>query len=182
MGILGFVASSTNITIGDTSMVNLAVIRQLFPTWVLIPFLFMVVSGLLSTVDSNLCAVASLTSDLQKQYDVRISKLAMIVVLALAIAIANLPGLTVTHLFLMYGTFRASTMLPTILTLKGVKLTGKGIVAGVICSLCVGMPIFAYGNIFALSMYKTVGSLTTVLLSGIVAVIVSRLEAKYASC
>jgi hypothetical protein len=44
------------------------------------------------------------------------------------------------------------------------------------------MPIFAYGNIFALSMYKTVGSLTTVLLSGIVAVIVSRLEAKYASC
>lgn len=33
-------------------MVNFEFITAMFPTWVMVPFLFMILSGLLSTVDS----------------------------------------------------------------------------------------------------------------------------------
>ena len=76
----------------------------------------------------------------------------------------------------MYGTFRASTMLPTVMTLKGVKLSAKGVYCGIIIALILGMPIFAYGNIANIAIMKTIGSLTTVLTSGIAALIISKLE------
>ena len=98
----------------------------------------------------------------------------MLCLLAVAIAIANIPGLTVTYLFLFYGTLRASTLLPTVMTLLGKKLTGKGVFVGVLTALCVGLPIFAYGNLAGIPAIKAAGSLTTVLSSGLVAVIASR--------
>ena len=88
---------------------------SLLPAWVLVPFLFMVISGLLSTVDSNLCAAASLTTDWmtgEGPDSIRASRRVMLALLAVSILIANIPGLTVTHLFLFYGTLRASTLLP----------------------------------------------------------------------
>ena len=179
MGMLGYMAAGTGMKVADTSVVNLELIRNIFPSWVLLPFLFMITSGLLSTVDSNLCSFASLTYSPEKKFDVKKSKAAMIALLAVAVVIANIPGLTVTHLFLMYGTFRASTMLPTIMTLKGVKLTAKGVCWGVILALVLGMPIFAYGNIANIAIAKTIGSLTTVLTSGIAALIISKREVQY---
>ena len=89
-------------------------------------------------MDSNLCAIASLTTDLiatgrmKDAEKIKLSKLSMVALLAVGILIANIPGITVTHLFLFYGTLRASTLLPTVLTLKGVRLTSRGIIAVVI--------------------------------------------------
>ena len=80
------------------------------------------------------------------------------------------------HLFLFYGTLRASTLLPTIFTLIGKRLEATAIVVGVLLSLFIGLPIFGYGNIAGIASWKTIGSLTTVLLSGIVAVLLSRLR------
>ena len=104
----------------------------------------------------------------------------MVVLLAAGILIANIPGITVTHLFLFYGTLRASTLLPTVLTLKGVRLTSGGIIAGVITSLTVGLPVFAYGSVLNSGPYKTLGSMLAVLLSGIIALATSRKERHYA--
>ena len=132
-----------------------------------------------TTVDSNLCAIASLTTDLKvigklKDADkIRVSKLAMVALLIAGILISNIPGLTVTHMFLFYGTLRATTMLPTMLTLLKVKLTSNGVVAGIITSFAVGLPIFACGTVFDIPEYKTIGSLLTVLLAGFVAVLMS---------
>lgn len=180
MGILGFIAAGSGFIAVDSGIVNLELITHLFPKWTVLPFLFMLISGLLSTVDSNLCAIASLTSDMVKKTDIAISKWAMIILLVLGIVIANIPGLTVTYLFLIYGTLRATTLLPTIMTLKGVKLTATGICSGVITSLVIGLPIFAYGTILNISLYKTIGSLATVLLAGVIAFIVSRLGVRRA--
>lgn len=176
MGILGFIGAGNGYMAVDTGVINFELISMLFPSWAVIPFLFMIVSGLLSTIDSNLCAVASLTTDIKSNQKSTIGKIAMVVLLLVGIAVANIPGLTVTHLFLMYGTLRAATLLPTIFTLKGVKLTAKGVTTGIITALLVGLPIFAYGNIYNIATYKTVGSLTTVLSAGIVAIIVSKLS------
>ena len=136
----------------------------------------MVISGLLSTVDSNLCAAASLTSDYG--WGIREAKSAMLLLLALGIGIANIPGLTVTHLFLFYCTLRATTLLPTVMTLAGKRLTGTGVFAGIVTSFCIGLPVFAYGNLNNLSIWKTAGSLLTVFLSGAVALALSQKEAR----
>ena len=138
----------------------------------------MIVSGLLSTIDSNLCACASLMTDLQTGKmsggGIGKTKWGMVLLLVAGIFIANIPGLTVTHLFLMYGTLRAATLLPTAFTLKGLKMSPTGIVGGIAASLIIGLPIFAYGNINGIAIYKTMGSLITVILSGAVALIMSR--------
>lgn len=174
MGILGFIAAGMGFVPADAGTVNFELIKAIFPAWVIIPFMFMLISGLLSTVDSNLCAIASLTTDITKKSTPAIGKAAMVWLLVLGILIANIPGLTVTHMFLFYCTFRATTMLPTMLTLLKVRLTGTGVTAGVITALVVGLPIFAYGTMNGISTYKTIGSLLTVLSAGIVSIIVSK--------
>ena len=185
MGILGFVGAGIGHEASDMNVLNFELITRLLPGWCVIPFLFMIISGLLSTIDSNLCSVSSLTTDIFKLEDknLKYTKWAMIGVLIVAIGIANIPGLTVTVLFLMYGTFRASTMLPTVFTLKGMRLTARGVQAGVISALCIGMPIFAYGNIAGIAVWKTVGSLATLIISGLVAFVVSKIQLrKEATC
>lgn len=180
MSMVGFAAAGTDFIAKDTSMVNMEFIMSVLPAWVLAPFLMMCLSGLLSTVDSNLCAAASMTTDwqitgkLENGDNIRISRHVMLALLAVSILIANIPGLTVTHLFLFYGTLRASTLLPTVLTLLGKKLSASGVYSGIVVSLCVGLPVFAIGNIYNLSAWKTAGSLISVLTSGIVAVLASR--------
>ena len=178
MGLLGYIAAGSGYVAEDAGVVNFELISHLFPKWAMLPFLFMVVSGLLSTVDSNMCAAASLTNDFGAS--LKTAKGSMIVVLLLGIGIANTPGLTVTHLFLFYCTLRTTTLLPTVMTLMDRKLSANGIFYGILSSAVVGLPIFAAGNIVGSAVLKTVGSLATVLISGIVAVVVSRKGA--ASC
>lgn len=174
MGMLGFIGSGMGYVATDTGIINFELISTLFPVWAVIPFLFMIISGLLSTIDSNLCAISSLTTDIFKKKTLGKTKFAMILLLTVGIAVANIPGLTVTHLFLMYGTLRAATLLPTIFTLKGIELKPRGIVVGIISALIIGLPIFGYGNMQGIAIYKTAGSLLTVIISGAVALAVSR--------
>lgn len=173
MGILGLIGAGMGYATVDIGVINFELISTLFPSWAVIPFLLMIISGLLSTIDSNLCAVSSLTTDIFRKNTMGKMKISMILLLIAGIAVANISGLTVTHLFLMYGTLRASTLLPTILTLKGVRLAPQGIVAGVIAAMTIGLPVFGYGNINGLASYKTAGSLLTVILSGVVALAVT---------
>lgn len=176
MGILGFVGAGIGYEAADIGIINFELISTLLPEWAVIPFLFMIVSGLLSTIDSNLCAVSSLTTDIFKEKTLGKIKFAMILLLAIGIAVANIPGLTVTHLFLMYGTLRAATLLPTIFTLKGIKLTPHGVTAGIISALTIGLSVFGYGNLQGIAAYKTIGSLLTVILSGAISLTVSRMR------
>ena len=178
MGILGFAGAGIGYRAQDLGVINFELIKALMPAWAVLPFLYMIISGLLSTVDSNLCAVSSLVTDISGGRVLKKTKWAMVALLAVGIAIANIQGLTVTHLFLFYGTLRSSTLLPTILTLKGVKFTPKGIQYGVVAALAVGLPIFAYGTVLNSGPYKTLGSLATVLLGGIVGMMVTKLEVR----
>jgi len=185
MGMLGFIAAGKGFIPNDSGIVNFELVSNLFPKWVMIPFLFMVVSGLLSTIDSNLCAISSLTAELSSVSEIagdsdklKVAKVSMVAVLAAGILIANIPGITVTHLFLFYGTLRSATMLPTVFTLLKVKVSENGVFAGIILSLCCGLPLFAYGNIYGIAQYKTIGSLLTVLTAGVASCIITRLEGK----
>ena len=50
----------------------------------------------------------------------------------------------------------------------------------VVAALAVGLPVFAYGSVLNSGQYKTLGSLLTVLLSGIIALAASGKERRYA--
>ena len=172
MGVLGFIACGSGFMANDSGYVNFELIKAVLPAWFIVPFLFMVVSGLLSTVDSNLCAISSLVSDIKG--GLKAARISMLVLLSLGIAIANIPKITVTDLFLFYGTLRASTLLPTLLTLLGKKLHPKGVTAGIILGLLVGLPTFAYGSICGVLEAKLIGSLITLLVPGVIAVVHTR--------
>lgn len=174
MSLLGFVAAGKGFIPQSTGMVNFEFAQTLFPEWVIWLFVLMLISGLISTVDSNLCAMPTLINDVMEKYSLKDSKRTMILYLIVTVLIANIPGLTVTTLFLFYGTLRASTMFTTVLTLKGVKLKEAGVYYGVIASLLIGVPVFAVGNIFNITILKVAGSLMALLLSGTVALIMSR--------
>ncbi len=185
MSILGFVSAGKGYIAVDSGVVNLEIITNILPSWTVYPFVFMLISGLLSTIDSNLCAISSLVFDNTKENSninsLKLSKLSMIILMIIGIFIANIQGLTMTYLFLFYGTLRSSTLLTTVMTLNGLKLDEKGVYVGVIVALAIGLPIFAYGNINGINIVKIMGSLLTVSLSGVIAYFLTKVGVRNAN-
>jgi Na+/proline symporter len=187
LSVLGFVAAGAGMDIKNTSQVNMEVVTAFLPTWVIVPFVFLLLSGLVSTLDSNLSAIASIAGhDLlerkktatNKSDILKYSKGSMVILVVGGIAIANIPGLTILYLFLFYGTLRASTLLPTIITLLKKDVSEAGVFWGVIISLTIGLPIFAYGNLHKIVPMIVGGSLFTVLASGITVFAVNKINKK----
>ena len=190
LSFLGFIAAGAHLAISDTQLTNVASVIAFAPKWFVYPFLLLILSGLMSTVDSILCAVSSVSGhDIEVRLsgnkkwheriqnsrflfllfgnEVRTAKMAMIAVAIFAIIIANIPGMTIVYLFLLYGTLRSSVMLPSIWAIKGVKMSEAGLFWGILLSLCVGLPIFAYGNLNGNVAMTVTGSLLTIGLSGV---------------
>ena len=190
LSFLGFIAAGAHLAISDTQLTNVASVIAFAPKWFVYPFLLLILSGLMSTVDSILCAVSSVSGhDISSRIFAskewcgrildnrllhfflgdgrRMAKMAMIAVAIFAIIIANIPGMTIVYLFLLYGTLRSSVMLPSIWAIKGVKMSEAGLFWGILLSICVGLPIFAYGNLNGNVPMIVTGSLLTIGLSGI---------------
>lgn len=173
----GFFAAGAKLDIADTQLVNVGAVINFCPRWFLYLFFLLILSGLISTVDSILCAVSSvaghdivqrLKAKTGRDYkELTIARIGMVLVAILAIAVANIPGMTITYLFLFYGTLRSSVMLPTIFAIKGHKMTERGIFYGILASLIIGLPIFAIGNLNGNVHMIVAGSLLTIGLSGV---------------
>ena len=71
---------------------------------------------------------------------------------------------------------RASTLFVTVLTLCGVKLHSTGVYVGVILSVVLGLPVFAFGSVKGLVVVKLIGSLMTLGISGAFALMYTREE------
>ena len=200
LSLFGFFAAGAKLPIADTQLVNVAAVIEYCPHWFLYVFFILILAGLISTVDSIICAVSSVaghdvytrifnylkptfgtvrTAKNNKQYyiwrfqewiidsPVRLARLSMFLVTIIAILIANIPGMTIVYLFLFYGTLRSSVMLPTIFAIKGVKMSEKGLYYGLIISMCVGLPIFAIGNLANIIPMIVFGSVFTILASAV---------------
>lgn len=191
IAMLGFLAAGMGFQAGNVSQVNFEVVLKLLPGWVVIPFVYLLLSGLVSTLDSNLASISSLAGhDLHERANgstkewkndpkiMRYSRIAMVALVVCGIAIANIPGLTILYLFLLYGTLRASTFLPTVITLLKREVNEKGVFYGILTSMLIGLPIFAYGNLNKITPLIVVGSLFTVLASGTITLIASRISAR----
>ena len=174
-GLIGFVAAGLGIE-GKPQLINIITAQMLLPTWVLLPFAFMLISGLVSTLDSALCSVSSLCGhDISNKKttitysDMDWAKIGMVLLAIGGLIIANIPDMKILYLFLFYGTLRASTLIPTVLTIIKGKLSEQGMFYGICLALFVGAPLMAYGNFGGGLHYKVAGAVFTVLSSGIVA-------------
>ena len=175
MGILGFIASSIGYVGEDQSIVNLELVTSILPSWSGIVFMFILLSGLLSTIDSNLNSASSLMNDVKKNATTKHFKLAMVILTVVSITLSNIP-LTIIDFFLIYGILRSTTFMTTILTLLNVRLHEKGVFYGVLASLIVGLPIFVYGKLNNITPLIVTGSLAALLLSGIVAYTITKIN------
>lgn len=180
LALFGFSAAGAGVNIGDTQLTNVEAVMAFAPNWFLYLFLIMILSGLVSTVDSIICAVSSFTAhDLWEKFklkkvffdakneDVNFARLSMIAVVILAVAIANMNGIRILHLFLIYGTLRASVMLPTAFSIAGLNVHEKGMFNGILLAMIIGLPVFAYGNFTGQPLIAVTGSLLTILISGV---------------
>lgn len=193
LAVFGFFAAGTGLAISDTQLTNVGAVMAFCPKWFLYLFFVLILSGLISTADSIICAVSSVAGHdvvkrlsmnekwhgrIQKNIflfilfanEVRAARFAMIVVTIIAILIANIPGLTILYLFLLYGTLRSSVMLPTVFAILGKRMSERGLFYGILTSMIVGLPVFAYGNFTGNIPMIVFGSLFTILASGVMAV------------
>lgn len=168
MGVLGFASFGAGLTVDDPQMSNVAAVQQLLPSWTIVPFTLMVLGALISTMDNNLVSGATLAGhDLNNDDSDGITKgrAAMVLLAVIGAGVANIPGITVTVLFLIYGTLRASTFAPTVLTLvaKHRAPSERGVFWAIVGSLTIGLPVFFYGSfVEGASAYKTLGSILTI--------------------
>ena len=194
LALFGFIAAGTGLDISDTQLTNVGAVIAFCPKWFLYLFFVLILSGLISTVDSIICAVSSVaghdvwqrvynkysnkireglpTSNIEVwcvDNDVKLARMAMVAVTVIAVLIANIPGLTILYLFLLYGTLRSSVMLPTVFAILGKPMTEKGLFYGILTSMIVGLPVFAYGNLIGNIPLIVAGSLFTILASGVIA-------------
>lgn len=183
MSMLGFGAAGLGLKVPDAQLVNLEMVTRFLPIWCLVPFVYMLLMGLCSTLDSNLSAVSSIGGhDMADKFGykgnvINYSRIYMVGVAILALLIANLPGMQILYLFLFYATLRSSTLLPTVtMILRGKSVSEAGMFYGILTSLAIGLPIFAYGNFNKVTVFIVAGSLTTVLASGIIVWVTSRLK------
>jgi len=174
LAIFGFAVAGSGVPNGNTQLTNLTAILNWTPHWFIYFFVVMILSGLISTLDSIITAVSSIVGhDIQVRTQFKFdvvdaSRIAMVAVAIVGIAIANIPGLKIVYLFLFYGTLRASVLLPTMWHILDKKMSEKGLFYGVLASICIGLPIFAYGNLNKVTWMIVGGSLISLLASGII--------------
>lgn len=174
IGLLGLVAAGAAMDV-KAQTVNISVIGEYAP-YLLVPFLLILLAGLTSTMDSMLSALMSLwvvdvekglvrlgMDDFYRKVRTRIWLGAIV-----GILIALIPGITILTLFLFYGTLRASTFGPTVITLlswgnsKDQNLAMEpAMFWGIIASLVMGLPVSAYGLIGGHSDWVLWGILLT---------------------
>ena len=176
LSLLGFVAADSRVSgdwaISSSQMIGPITVSNLLPGFMMVIFSAMLLSGLCSTLDSILCAASSLASvdlvgssrkeNLSDKHDlgqVIIARVSMFITAGIGLGIACIPGLQIVHLFLFYGTWRASTMIPTILSLYWEKLNSKAVFAAILASLIFGAPVYAAGSLLNNPHLSVAGSL-----------------------
>ena len=193
LSLLGFVAANPEISSGwaipSNQLIGPVTVAHLLPGFMLIVFSIMLLSGLCSTLDSILCAASALaTVDLADRSNshgdddahdvgkVAIARFGMLGTAMVGLAIASIPGLQIVHLFLFYGTWRASTMIPTVLSLFWSKLNSQSVFAAILASLIFGAPMYAAGAFLKNPHLSVTGSLLVVLIGFAVCTIWSKLS------
>lgn len=165
LGLLGFTGASPSVGLElaegfDRSLVGFVIVKDLLPAGIATLFLFVLLAGLTSTLDSALSASSSLYALVQakpwrkaekrREGTIGQSRGAMVGIGVLGLAIGYLVVLTPTfdlkYLWWFLNTIGASVVVPTVLSLYSKRLTARGVLLGSGSGLLVGLPMFVYGS------------------------------------
>lgn len=185
LGIPGFVAAGAKsaLDITDPQLSGYHAIEYFLPRIGVGLFAFAVLFALVAAGASALNAAGSVGGvDLYKGWIkpnaadaevVRVSRITMVVIVAVALSVALTPGIQVVYLLLLVGSIRAALMVPTLLALFWTRLTSTAALAGISTGMAVGLPVFIAGSVLKQSTLQTFGVLLPVVVSALVAVTVS---------
>lgn len=165
MAIIGFSAAGNNFIPNDVGIVNLEYIRTFMNPFFITMFVIMLVCGLSSTLDSNLCAVASIVAvEIKKGNVMHNSRISMIILTIIGLLIANVPHMPIVTLFLIYGVLRTSVFTTTVMTILSTKkLNEKRVYYGILGAMLIGVPSFVIGTTLKLPILSVGATLFTLL-------------------
>ncbi len=168
LSLLGFTAAAPAVGLNlpesfDYSLVGFAVVRHLLPTGVAALYLYMLLAGLCSTLDSALSAASSLDTLLQKkpwssgidgtQISLGRGRRSMVIISAIGLALAYgvecIPGFGLKYFWWFFNSIAACMAVPTVLSLFWDRLTSKGVLIGSGFGLFVGLPTVVYSSVTA---------------------------------
>ncbi len=181
LSLLGFVAANPVVSAGwglvpgQHQMIGPLTVANVLPPFMMIVFSVMLLSGLCSTLDSVLSASSSLVANdffvqtkeseaEAERRSVSRARWGMGLLVVLALGVASIPGLQILHLWLFYGTFRASTMIPTVLTLFWQKLNSTAVFVAILAAMLLGAPVYALGNVLGNPHLSVGGSIAVVVI------------------
>ena len=177
----GFSAAGAGLEVTDTQLTNVAAIAHFLPDWVIYPFILVLLAGLVTTVDSKYAAAGSFSYDFAgNKENPKWIRTGMLLAAIAGTGVAFIPGMAVVYLFMFYGMLRASTFMPTVLTLFN-RTSERGMFWGIVAALTIGLPVFAYGNFNGIPSLIIIGSLLTLGLSGVLSIVLKdRRDCRYA--
>lgn len=191
IGSLGFLAAGMGLQIPKelVGMTTVITIGSVLPSWTVLVLVFMLLAGLVAVLDSQLNSAASLvghdiknkfSSDASEAANIRWSRAGMFALAAMALGIANWPGMTLLTIFLFFGVMRATVWWPMMLHLwKPNLITERGMFWGIIIAFVLGFPTFVYGQQFGGGAHLTmIGTLVAIFGSGTLAYLISKLDNK----
>lgn len=164
MAVIGFMASASGFVPNSVSIVGLEYVLEYAPTLVSVLFILAIVSGLSSTLDSNMVAMGSVLSNLNdRTQSVYFSRLGMVLIALFGILIANIPGIDIFWLFLFYGVMRSSVAVPTIVTMVSKKEPSEqSIFYGILGAFLFGVTTYAIGAVGGIRTLALTGTILTI--------------------
>jgi Na+/proline symporter len=172
---LGFVAAGLGITPANVQLTNVAVISQLLGPWALGLVVFMLLTAIISILDSQLASITTLVShDIIPQLTaiteeskiIDRARLVVIGFIGLAWAMINVPGVNIVYFGFVTGCICMTFFIPSVIALFKPHLqTSAGVVVGILSALAVGFPIYAYANLNKITDWSLIGFFTCIVLS-----------------
>jgi len=188
-GIMGMLAAGMQLEVPKAIMTytNLAVFGLTLPQWTFYVLIFIIFSSLISVIDSQLGTASSLIgNDIYNLFNneddkksILWSRIGMIVISIIAVAIVNIPGITLLTIFLVYGVGRATIWWPVMLSLINEKLVNKhGLFWSILISWIIGYPMYLYGQFGGDKSWTLYGTLLAIFGSGILCLLISAVTSR----
>lgn len=180
---LGFVAAGMGITPANLQLTNVAVIAKLLDPWALWMVVFMLLTALTSIIDSQITSVTTLISnDIVPQFKnmeesklIDYSRFGVVGVVLLAWLVVNIPGVNILYFGLLTGCICMTFIVPSIIALVKPKLqNSKAMVSGILLSLFLGFPVYAWASLNKINDIALIGFFACLIIPMFFSLVVSR--------
>jgi Na+/proline symporter len=180
---LGFVAAGMGITPANLQLTNVAVIAKLLDPWALWMVVFMLLTALTSIIDSQITSVTTLISnDIVPQFKnmeesklIDYSRFGVVGVVLLAWLVVNIPGVNILYFGLLTGCICMTFIIPSIIALVKPQLqNAKAMVTGILLSLFLGFPVYAWASLNKINDLALIGFFACLIIPMFFSLVVSR--------